>query len=160
MRSPSQAFSSAGRFAINSTFGLGGVIDWASKDGIEKHTEDFGQTLAAWGWKDSSYLVLPLLGPSTLRDTGGLALDETFLDPLSYAEPRARNILGVVKVVDTRAQYLPGSDLLDEAALDPYIFMRDAYMQRRSAQILDNDGSNRDDSVQGDPEDTPAAPKK
>ena len=134
----SKAMDDTGRLAINSTFGLGGLIDLASMDGIEERREDFGQTLAVWGWKDGTYLVLPLLGPSTLRDTGGLAVDSLAADPLGYIdEVAARNGLLLTKFIDTRASYLPGSDLLDEAALDPYAFMRDAYMQRRNVQIYD-----------------------
>lgn len=136
-----KAMTDAGRFAINTTFGIGGVVDWASMDGIEKRQEDFGQTLAYWGWKDSAYLVLPLLGPSTLRDTGGLIVDSAVFDPIYYVDDaRDRNQLLLVKAIDKRAQYLPGSDLLDEAALDPYIFMRDAYMQRRDHLVSDGEG--------------------
>lgn len=149
-----KAMSDGGRFVINSTFGVAGVFDWASKDGIEKRREDFGQTLAAWGWRDSSYLVLPILGPSTVRDTGGAVVDGLAFEPINYLDPRPRNILTVTKIVDRRAQYLPGSDLLDEAALDPYIFMRDAYMQRRESQIMDGDTAKPDDSSDNDMEPT------
>lgn len=151
----SQAMDDAGRVAINTTFGIGGVFDWASKDGIQKHNEDFGQTMGYWGWKDSAYLVLPFIGPSTVRDTGGLFVDSAFFDPIYYADPQPRNIMLVTKFIDRRSQYLPGSDLLDEAALDPYVFMRDAYMQRRSnminggnAPVDDNskDGADADDA--------------
>jgi phospholipid-binding lipoprotein MlaA len=147
-----KAMSDGGRFVINSTFGIAGVFDWASKDGIQKRDEDFGQTLARWGWKDSTYLMLPLLGPSTVRDTGGLVVDSVYIDPLAYTDPAVRNSLTVVKAIDRRAQYLPGSDLLDEAALDPYIFMRDAYMQRRDSKIMDGDESAKphDDSSEDD----------
>ena len=141
----SQAVDDTGRFAINSTFGIAGLVDWASMDGIEERKEDFGQTLAYWGWKDSAYLVLPLLGPSTLRDTGGLVVDSAFFDPISYVESaRDRNQLLLTKFIDTRASYLPGSDLLDEAALDPYAFMRDAYLQRRNSQIYDGNAPVQD----------------
>lgn len=133
-----QAMDDTGRFAINSTFGLAGLIDVASMDGIEKHNEDFGQTLGHWGWTNSTYIVLPFLGPSTLRDTGGLVVDSAFFDPIYYVDNvRTRNQLLIAKFIDKRAQYLPASDLLDEAALDPYAFMRDAYMQRRNSQIHD-----------------------
>lgn len=135
-----KAMNDTGRFAINSTFGIAGLIDVASMDGIEKHDEDFGQTLGYWGWKDSAYLVLPFLGPSTLRDTGGLIVDSSLFDPIYYVDDaRDRNQLLIAKFIDRRSQYLPASDLLDEAALDPYAFMRDAYMQRRNNQILDGD---------------------
>jgi len=147
----SQAMDDAGRVAINTTFGIGGVFDWASKDGIQKHNEDFGQTLAAWGWGDSAYLVLPLLGPSTVRDAGGLVVDTAFFDPIYYADPQPRNIMLVTKFIDKRSQYLPGSDLLDEAALDPYVFMRDAYLQRRNNQVHDGNVDNtQDESSEAD----------
>jgi len=142
----SKAMDDAGRVAINTTFGIGGLVDWASKDGIEKRNEDFGQTLGYWGWKDSSYLVLPFLGPSTLRDTGGLVVDSAFFDPIGYVQdPTARNRLILTKFIDKRSTFLPGSDLLDEAALDPYVFMRDAYMQRRTNQIQNGDDNQQQD---------------
>lgn len=133
-----KAMDDAGRFVINSTVGILGVIDVASMDNVPKNNEDFGQTLGYWGVGSGAYVMLPLLGPSTLRDTGGLAVDTWAFDPIGYIdEPAARNGLYVLKFVDKRAQYLPASDLLDEAALDPYVFMRDAYMQRRASQIED-----------------------
>jgi phospholipid-binding lipoprotein MlaA len=146
-----KAMTDAGRLAINTTFGLGGILDVAGMDGIEKSKEDLGQTLATWGWKDSTYLVLPLLGSSTARDAIGLVAD-TWAHPLRYVdEPRVRNSLLGVDLIDVRAQYLPGSDLLDEAALDPYLFMRDAYLQRRDAQIMDGEGgAEADDSAEFD----------
>jgi phospholipid-binding lipoprotein MlaA len=134
------AFSEAGRFVINSTFGIAGVIDVASMDKIEKHSEDFGQTLGHWGVGNGAYLVLPFLGPSNLRDTAGLVVDTLAFDPITYIDnPATRNSLRGVKLIDKRAQYLPGSDLLDEAALDPYAFMRDAYTQRRATQLRDGE---------------------
>lgn len=148
-----KAMTDAGRLAINSTFGIGGLIDVASMDNIEKNNEDFGQTLAYWGWKDSTYLVLPFLGPSTLRDTGGLIFDTALIDPIYYVEDvPARNSAIALKFIDRRSQYLPASDLLDEAALDPYAFMRDAYMQRRNNQIHDGNTPHEewDDSEQDD----------
>lgn len=153
-----KALTDTGRFAINSTFGIAGLIDVASMDGIEKRNEDFGQTLGYWGWKDSAYLVLPFLGPSTLRDTGGLVFDSALIDPLYYVDDiPARNSAIALKFVDRRSQYLPASDLLDEAALDPYAFMRDAYMQRRTNQIHDGDAPHEvwDDS-EWDDEPAPA----
>lgn len=133
-----KAMNDVGRVAINSTFGILGIFDIASKEGIEKRHEDFGQTLAHWGWNDSTYLVLPFLGPSTLRDTGGLVVDSLAFDPIGYLQdPTTRNRVLLTKFVDKRASYLPGSDLLDEAALDPYSFMRDAYLQRRNSQVFD-----------------------
>lgn len=132
----SDAFDDAGRFVINTTFGVAGLVDLASMDGVARQNEDFGQTLGHWGMGDGAYLVLPFLGPSTLRDTGGLVTDAFLFKPVRYVEdPRTRNGLLATELLDTRAQLLPGSDLLDEAALDPYAFMRDAYLQRRHHQI-------------------------
>ena len=149
----SRAMDDAGRVAINSTFGLAGLIDVASMDGIEKHKEDFGQTLATWGYTNSPYFVLPFVGPSTLRDTSGLFVDSFLFDPVMYVDqPVARNVLLSTRIVDLRAQYLPGSDLLDEAALDPYVFMRDAYLQRRENQITDGKTSASDDSAAAESE--------
>ncbi|MEZ0231776.1 MAG: VacJ family lipoprotein [Methylophilaceae bacterium] len=132
------ATSEAGRFVINSTFGIAGLFDLASKDGIERHPEDFGQTLGYWGVGNGAYLVLPILGPSTVRDTSGLVVDTMAFDPISYVDnPRVRNSSRLLFLIDKRAQYLPASDLLDEAALDPYVFMRDAYLQRRANLVAD-----------------------
>lgn len=134
----SKAAESATRFVVNSTVGIVGLIDVASKTGIPQYTEDFGQTLGHWGVGNGAYLMLPVLGPSTLRDTAGLFVDYSYLDPVSYVENvPVRNSLYAMRFVSIRASYLPGSDLLDEAALDPYTFMRDAYLQRRESQIAD-----------------------
>ena len=132
------AMTDAGRLAINTTFGLGGLIDLASMDGVEKRDEDFGQTLGYWGVKDGAYLVLPFFGPSTLRDTAGFVVDGSLLDPLGYLDDiPARNSLLLTRLIDKRAQFLPGSDVLDDVAIDPYAFVRDAYLQRRHNQIED-----------------------
>lgn len=134
------AMDGAGRFVINSTFGIAGLIDVASMDGIERRQEDFGQTLGHWGVGNGAYLVLPLLGPSTLRDTAGFAVDTAYFSPITYLdEVRTANQLRMVDYIDTRSQYLPASDLLDDAALDPYSFMRDAYLQRRASRVADGE---------------------
>jgi len=154
-----KAVDDAGRFVINTTFGVAGLIDVASKDGVVKHNEDFGQTLGHWGVGPGPYLVLPFKGPSTLRDTGGAAVDFAFFDPIHYVDHvPTRNSMYLVKVIDTRSQYLPASDLLDEAALDPYAFMRDAYLQRRESQVEDGAVSKRDNSFydETEPDDTSA----
>lgn len=134
----SKAAETTGRFVVNTTVGILGFIDVASRTGISNYREDFGQTLGYWGVGTGPYLVLPFLGPSNLRDTFGLVTDWFYFDPLGYIEePRTRNVLLVTKFIDKRADLLPGSDLLDEAALDPYAFMRDAYSQRRINLISD-----------------------
>lgn len=123
------------RVALNSTFGLGGLIDIASAGGIPKHREDFGQTLGAWGMRSGPYVVLPLLGASTLRDVIATPLDFK-ADLWSYTSPvSARNLGSVVRLVDKRATFLDASSLIEEAALDKYVFIRDAYLQRRAAQV-------------------------
>jgi phospholipid-binding lipoprotein MlaA len=143
----SKAMDDAGRFVINSTVGILGVVDVASMDNVPKHHEDFGQTLGYWGVGNGPYLVLPFFGPSSVRDTTGLVVDTVAFDPISYIDdPRTRNQLRIVKFIDKRAQYLPASDLLDDAALDPYAFMRDAYLQRRESQVRDGEVSNADEA--------------
>jgi len=142
-----KAMDDAGRFVINSTVGVLGLIDVASMDNVPKNNEDFGQTLGYWGLGNGAYIVLPFLGPSSVRDTTGLVVDTLAFDPITYLDnPAARNSLRLVKFIDKRAQYLPASDLLDEAALDPYAFMRDAYFQRRESQVNDGAVSKTDDS--------------
>ena len=142
----SHAMDDAGRFVVNSTFGVLGLIDVASMDNIPHHSEDFGQTLGHWGLGSGPYLVLPFIGPSSVRDATGFAVDFTAFYPISYIEDvRTRNHLLVLGFIDTRAQYLPASDLLDEAALDPYSFMRDAYLQRRENQVTDGQAQREED---------------
>ncbi len=137
----SHAFTDAGRFVINSTFGLAGFIDVASMDGIPARQEDFGQTLGHWGVGNGPYLVLPFLGPSTLRDTTGLVVDSSTSDPITYThnigEIRLHNQLRAAQFLDKRAELLDAKDLLDNASLDPYAFMRDSYLQRRASQVQD-----------------------
>lgn len=125
------------RFAFNSTLGFFGVIDWASDMGLEKHNEDFGQTLASWGVGDGLYLVLPLLGPSTLRDTAALPVDWEG-DLVQQHEPvDERNAITASRVVARRADLLGASRTLEEAALDRYVFLREAFLQRRRSLIYD-----------------------
>ena len=127
------------RVAINSSFGIGGMIDIASKAGLPRHKEDFGQTLGTWGVASGPYVVLPLLGPSTLRDTLVLPIDWKG-DLWLYKYPvRWRNTGSAVRVIDQRASVLDASNLIEEAALDRYEFVRDAYLQRRQNTIDDGD---------------------
>jgi len=135
------AFEDAGRFVINSTFGLAGFIDVAGMDNIPQHKEDFGQTLGHWGVGNGPYLVLPFLGPSTLRDTTGLVFDSATSDPITYThnigEIRLHNQLRAAQFLDKRTQLLDAGDLIDDAALDPYAFMRDSYLQKRASDVQD-----------------------
>ena len=125
------------RFTFNSTFGLLGIHDVASEMGLEKHNEDFGQTFGRWGTPPGPYLMLPFLSSSTLRDAAGTAIDWT-VAPLTEVRPIAlRNTLFGLYLVNTRAELLDASRILEEAALDKYVFQRDAYLQRRQSLIYD-----------------------
>lgn len=125
------------RFALNTTIGIVGIADVATELGFQKHDEDFGQTLGVWGVGSGPYLVLPLLGPSTLRDAPARFVDAP-LDPLyHYDDVRVRNSLFVINVVNTRARLLPATDLVERVALDQYAFVRDAYLKRRASLIRD-----------------------
>jgi phospholipid-binding lipoprotein MlaA len=130
--------SDFGRFAINSTIGILGLFDVASNAGFEKHNEDFGQTLGRWGVGSGAYVVLPILGPSTVRDGVSLLVVDWHGDPLWYVgNIPTRNELIVVRTVDSRANLLDASRLAEEAALDHYAYVRDAYLQRRRSLIYD-----------------------
>jgi phospholipid-binding lipoprotein MlaA len=131
------AYTDLGRVAINSTIGILGLFDVASEAGIEKHDEDFGQTLGRWGMGDGPFVMLPLFGPSTGRDTVG-RIGDYFSDPMTYVDPsRSRNQLVGTRLVNRRAELLDASTVLQTAALDPYEFVRDAYLQRRRHLIYD-----------------------
>lgn len=127
------------RFALNSTLGIVGLFDIASEAGLPKHKEDFGQTLGTWGMPSGPYLMLPLLGPSTVRDAAALPLDITG-DIWRYKEPAyIRNTGTALRVVDQRAGLLDASTLLEDAALDRYEFIRDSFLQRRESLIHPDD---------------------
>jgi len=139
---PDYAFNDLMRVVVNTTMGLGGLIDLATPGGLEKHKEDFGQTFGVWGIPSGPYVVLPFFGPSSVRDTFGTVADlET--DYLFKYIPNVglRNSLTGLRVVNARNTYYEAGDLLDGAAIDKYSFLRDAYIQRRKYQI--NEG--RDD---------------
>jgi len=132
-------FSDLTRFAVNSTFGLAGVLDIATPAGLRKHNEDLGQTLGFWGVPSGPYVMLPLLGPSTLRDTAALPGD-WWGDPWTHVNDVSWRNSGVaLRAVDQRATVLEASNLLEDAALDRYEFIRDGYLQRRESRVLDTD---------------------
>ena len=142
------------RFAFNSTIGLAGIHDVASDMGIEKHNEDFGQTFGRWGAGPGPYLILPFLGSSTLRDAGGTAVD-WYVAPLQHARPIAvRNTLYGVYLINTRAELLEASNILEQAALDRYTFQRDAYLQRRRSLIYDGSPPREREEVNDTPDST------
>ena len=139
-----QGMSDWTRVALNSTFGIGGLFDIASEAGLKKHNEDFGQTLGYWGVPSGPYVMLPLLGPSTVRDTAALPLDMS-ADPWNnYNNVGYRNVGTVTRVVDQRAVLLDASNLMEEAALDRYEFIRDGYLQRRQSKIFDGENSRKE----------------
>lgn len=139
------AFRAVDRFAINSTLGVGGLADHATDMGLPRQKEDFGQTLAAWGVGSGPYLMLPLLGPSTLRDTFGFGVD-TVTDPFARFQKRTlemssleRNGVTAFEAIDLRSRLIDTADPLLEGALDEYAIVRSAYLQQRITDIYDGD---------------------
>ena len=134
-----QGMTDSGRVIVNTTIGMLGFIDVAStnvNNYTDRNKQDFGTTLAHYGWRDSAYLVLPFFGPSTIRDGTGLAVDGLFIDPIGYVQNvRWRNRLYIGKIINTRAQLLDATNLMDDASIDPYAFQRDSWLQMRKAQI-------------------------
>jgi len=132
-----QTLSDGARILFNTSFGLLGVFDVATSMDLPKHDEDFGQTLGYWGVGTGTYIVWPFFGPSNVRDTVGL-IGDAYVNPLYDVEPNGDRIaLVVVDLIDTRAGLLSASRILEEAALDPYLFVRDAYLQRRQNLVYD-----------------------
>ena len=154
---PEGSLHSFWRVVVNSTIGLGGVLDPATEMRLERHREDFGQTLGRWGVPPGPYFVIPLLGPSTVRDTAALPVDY-YGHPLGHMHDVAwRNSLAGVQLINARAAVLGATDLLDAAALDPYTFKRDAYLQRRLNDVYDGNPPVDEERYDLDEDDTPAA---
>jgi phospholipid-binding lipoprotein MlaA len=157
------AASDAGRVLLNSTAGILGVIDVATPIGLEKHNEDFGQTLGSYGVGTGPYLVLPFFGPSDFRDAAGLAVDVQIDPLLNYDELSLRDRAIGARVIDNRAALLDAETVFDEAAIDRYDFLRNSYLQRRRSLVYDGDAPReRLDPLLEDPEPAPAesgAPK-
>lgn len=125
------------RINVNTFFGLGGVLDIATEMRLEKRKEDFGQTLGYWGVKPGPYVVIPILGPSTLRDALATPLDFKGDVVQQFKDSATRNVLSVTRAVDARSDLLQSVDVIKEAALDPYSFMRDGYLQKRQNDVYD-----------------------
>lgn len=125
------------RIVMNSTFGVLGVFDVATPLGIDKHDEDFGQTLGSWGVASGVYVVLPFFGPSTVRDAAALPVDYLAGTAISLSDPGARNATTVVKTINARANSLGVEKTLDQATLDKYIYVRDYYLQQRQYKVYD-----------------------
>jgi phospholipid-binding lipoprotein MlaA len=148
---PGDAAQNGMRFAVNTVFGLGGVLDIATDAGIERHREDFGTTLTRWGLPSGPYIVLPLVGPSTLRETAALPVNLAGHPVGQVSDVGARNALAATSSVDTRARLLPVNAALD-GALDRYSFIRDAYLQVRTAGAAGDGAIAELEAQQGAPE--------
>jgi phospholipid-binding lipoprotein MlaA len=145
------------RVAVNTFIGVGGLFDLASEMNIERHPEDFGQTLGRWGVPAGPYLVLPFLGPSTVRDTFAIGVESKADVVLNIQDVRTRNSLEVLRALETRANLLRAGNVLDEAALDKYSFLRDVYLQKRRSEIFDGNPPEEEDTT---PDTTPPDPSK
>jgi phospholipid-binding lipoprotein MlaA len=141
----SRAGTDVGRVAVNSTVGIAGLFDVASNLGLPSYKEDFGQTLGYWGFGPGPYFVMPVLGPSSLRDAVGFAGDVA-VDPF-FSIRKNEVYWGFIalRIVDRRADLLDAGELMEEAAIDPYAFVRDAYLQRRESLVHDGNPPQSDD---------------
>lgn len=136
---PGDGFGQTGRFLLNSTIGIGGLIDVAAAAGLEQKNEDFGETLAVWGVPNGPYVVVPFLGPRTLRDATMIPLN-ILADPLfHYKDSSVRDKVYLLRLIDLRARLLSAEELLMKDAYDPYIRIREAYLQRRKYLIADGE---------------------
>jgi phospholipid-binding lipoprotein MlaA len=136
------------RVATNTVIGIGGLIDVASDAGLERQSEDFGQTLGRWGFGSGPYLVLPLLGPSSVRDGIAMPLDRSASPAVAFQEDADRVGLVTLDIVDTRARLLGATQLISEIALDRYSFVRDAYLARRRSLVYDGDPPEPDEPAE------------
>jgi phospholipid-binding lipoprotein MlaA len=135
---PGECVNQLMRFAINTTLGFGGCLDIAREmDGLEKRNEDFGQTLGVWGFRSGSYLILPIFGPSSVRDGFGFGIDR-IADPIDHIRHvPTRNMTIGVRIISVRADLMSATSVFEKAALDRYTFTRDAYLQRRLNAVYD-----------------------
>ncbi len=141
---PGRGVSELGRFVLNSTVGVGGLIDVATASGVEEYREDFGQTAAVWGVPDGPYVMLPILGPQTLRDAIMSAVD-IVADPLfQYDNTSVRDKLYVLRLIDLRYRLLTADKFLDDSK-DPYLTLRESYLQNREFEVYDGDPPVDDD---------------
>jgi phospholipid-binding lipoprotein MlaA len=148
---PEAAVTDVMRFAVNSSFGILGLLDIASEAGMEPSREDFGQTLGRWGLGAGPYLVLPLLGPSSLRDTAALPAD-VYASPTAVVDGETAEWgLRTLNIVNRRANLLGATKVLDDIALDKYSFLRDAYLARRRSLVYDGDPPELPEDDTGEP---------
>lgn len=139
------------RVAVNTLIGVFGLFDVATEMGLDRQREDLGQTLGVWGFGPGPYLVLPVLGSSTLRDTAALPLDTAVSPALLVSDSTARVAVLGLGVVSVRANLLDASRILDDIALDKYTFTRDAFLQRRRSQVYDGDPPDEQDDQDDEP---------
>ena len=141
-----KAVATSARIVFNSTIGLFGFMDVATDFGLEKHSEDFGQTLGYWGVESGPYLVLPFFGPSNIRDSIGFVVDSVELDYV-YDDMSDAHYIGMhaLDYIDIRADLLSAKDIVDETAPDPYAFIRDAWVQRRQNKVYDGNPPEEDE---------------
>jgi phospholipid-binding lipoprotein MlaA len=146
-------FSDSGRFVVNSTVGIGGLFDPATSMGLGQNDEDLGQTFGTWGANEGAYLVLPFLGPNSYRDIGAPVMG-TLLNPLTYLSVVVTVPLGAVNAVNSRANLLDATRIRDQAALDPYTFVREAWRQKREFLIYDGNppGDGFEEYIEGEGE--------
>jgi phospholipid-binding lipoprotein MlaA len=146
-----EAFSDLGRLAVNSTVGILGFRDVATGMGLEKHEEDFGQTLGKWGFGTGPYLVLPIIGPRNIRDAVGFGVDWV-TNPIYYriGDNEAGWAMWILRYVDRRSDLLRSQQVLESAAIDPYVFTRDSYLQRRRYLVYDGDPPMEEDFFDGE----------
>jgi len=141
---PGLGFQEFARFFVNTTIGIGGLFDIAAHSGVEPNMEDFGQTAAVWGIPPGPFVMVPFLGPRTLRDTATLPLN-IMVDPLHYHDDSTiRLSLWFLRLVDVRSRLLPLEELMKDSS-DPYVTMRESYLQNRDFQIYDGDPPTTDD---------------
>jgi phospholipid-binding lipoprotein MlaA len=156
------AFEDGTRVGTNTVFGLFGILDVASEMGLDHHYQDFGETLARYGVGPGAYMVLPVLGPSTVRDTAALPVNWKGAPPAFFSDTGTQIGLTVLQIVNTRSSLLGATRVIDDIALDKYTFIRDAYLQRRGALIFDSDAPDGPDSaasgVAGAPDSGASAP--
>jgi phospholipid-binding lipoprotein MlaA len=143
--------SDTGRFVVNSTIGVGGLFDPATSMGLEQRSEDLGQTFGTWGANEGAYLVLPLMGPSSYRDVGSPVMG-ILLNPLTYLTPVVTIPAGAVNAINARANLLDASRIRDQAALDAYTFVREAWRQQREYEIYDGNppGDGFEEYIEGE----------
>jgi phospholipid-binding lipoprotein MlaA len=155
---PKDALTTVGRFAVNTVFGIFGLWDVATPMGLEQKDEDFGQTLGTWGAGPGPYLVLPFMGPSSVRDAAGRLVDAP-LNPTRYIDNSGVSWgITTIGLIDARSNLLEAEKVLDTAALDKYSFIRDAYLQRRASKVRDGARAKDDDESSTTP--APTTPVK